>query len=147
LKVHHGPLIRVYIRLHLLIFLLIPASLTGCGSGSLMNCTATSLTVDPPTATADHLAASPGNQVQFSGFNNLGSLPSSCHAIPLTVALRTDLKWTSSDPVNVTIGSTQGVDYGLATCKNPTVGPVTITATGPNAANATISGSAMLTCK
>ena len=57
---------------------------------------------------------------------------------PTPGAIRTDLKWTVSDPANVSIGNTQGMDYGLATCNNAGAGVVTVTATGANVKNATI---------
>jgi hypothetical protein len=130
----------------LIAVLTISAILAGCGGGS-PDCTVMSLNIGPPTAAANHLAASPGSQAVFVGFDNLGALPSACFGnIAIAQAMRLDLKWTVSDSVNVTIGNTQGVDYGVATCHNATAGPVTITATGPNAKGATISGTASLTC-
>lgn len=111
--------------------------------GSTPNCLlATSLDVSPATATADHLAGSPGNQVRFVAANHI---PDGCQPTP--APLRTDLKWTVSDPINVTIGNIQGVNYGVATCVNATTGGVTVTASGPNTQNATITGTATLTCK
>jgi hypothetical protein len=124
--------------------LIISATLTGCG-GSARDCTPTALSISPATATASHLATPPGNQAQFNGFNNVSSVPSGC-PVAFVEAIRTDLKWTVSDPVNVTIGNSQGVDYGVAICNSATSQPVTITATGPNAKGATISGTASLTC-
>lgn len=132
-----------YVLFRLVGTLILPATLAGCGN-PMPNCTPTSLEISPTTATADHLAASPGNKAQFGGFN---APPASCSVIANTAALWTDLKWTSSDPASVTIGNTVGVDYGIATCSNATSGPVTITATGQNDVNATISGTASLTCK
>jgi hypothetical protein len=137
-----------YPKWHFIFFVLvaaltIPATLTGCGGSP--DCTVTALSITPPSATASHVAAPPGNKVLFIGTDNKSTEPSGC-AISQVVAIRTDLKWTASDAVNVTIGNTQGVDYGVATCNNATTQPVTITATGPNAKNATISGAASLTC-
>jgi hypothetical protein len=123
------------------------AGLAGCGGHSTPDCTVTALNLGPAAGTADHLAASPGNQVQFSGFDALNTLPSGCLTVGITQAMRTDLKWTVSDPVNVTIGNTLNVDYGRATCVNATAGPVTVTASGPNAKGTTITGTATLTCK
>lgn len=108
-----------------------------------MDCSvALALAVAPATASADHLAASPGNKVQFVAGDQP---PPGCPPTPGPV--RADLKWTVSDPVDVTIGNTQGVDYGVATCNNATAGPVTVTATGLNSKGATITGTAMLTCR
>jgi hypothetical protein len=137
----------LHIPFALLGSLIIAATLAGCGGNSMPNCTVTSLNISPATGSASHLAAPPGNKAMFIGFDNLSALPAGC-VMPGagTQAQRVDLKWTSSDPVNVTVGNTLGVDYGIATCNNTTSGPVTITATGPNAMNATISGTASLTC-
>jgi hypothetical protein len=130
-------------RLLLLLFLLLIAFIAGCGGSSTPDCTtAVALGILPSPATADHSAASPGNQVQFLGFD---TLPAGCE--PLPGPIRPDLKWTVSDPVNVSIGNTQNVDYGLATCKNATAAAVTVTATGPNSKDATITGTSALTCK
>lgn len=122
------------------------AGMTGCGGHSNPDCTVTALNLFPMSGTANHLAASPGNKVQFSGFDALNTLPSGCVTVAITQANRIDLKWTVSDTVNVTIGNTQNVDYGQATCVNATAGAVTVTATGPNAKGAMITGTATLTC-
>jgi hypothetical protein len=114
-----------------------------CGGSSAPDCSvATALNILPSVATADHSAAPPGNQTQFVGFDQL--VPG---CPPTPGPLRTDLKWTVSDPVNVTIGNTQNVDYGLAACKNATAAAVTVTATGTNSKGATITGTSTLTCK
>jgi hypothetical protein len=122
--------------------LLLALASTGCG-GTSMDCSvAQSLTVLPNPASADHAAASPGNKVPFSGFDAIAP------GCPLTPGpARTDLKWSVSDPTDVTIGNTANVDYGVATCVNATPGTVTVTATGPNTAGHTISGTATLICK
>jgi hypothetical protein len=138
---------RPYSLLRIVLAALTVATITsGCG-GRTTDCTVTSLKLQPSTASADHLAVSPGNKVQFLGFDNLTTLPAGCFTVAVLQAPRSDLKWVSSDPVNVSVGNTQNVDYGLATCNNSTSSPVTITATGPNSTNATISGTATLTCK
>lgn len=117
--------------------------LTGCGGTAPPDCSAaTALAVAPQTGTADHAAAPPGNQVSFVGQD---MPPASCPPTP--GAPRMDLKWSVSDPVNVTIGNIQGVDYGVATCKNATAGAVTVTASGNNTLKMPITGTAALTCK
>lgn len=116
----------------------------GCGgTPPKPNCgVAVGLAVAPPTATADHLAAAPGNKITFVGAD---APPDGC---PLTPGpLRLDLKWSVSDPANVSIGNTQNVDYGTATCVNATPAPATVTATGTNGLGATITGTGTLTCK
>jgi hypothetical protein len=126
----------------LLVIVVLIVFITGCGS-SKVDCTvAVALGVAPLTAGADHLASAPGNQVSYVAID---LVPDSC--TPLPGPPRMDLKWSVSDPVNVTIGNTQGVDYGVATCKNATAGPVTVTAAGTNRLGAPITGTATLTCK
>jgi hypothetical protein len=124
------------------LFLAVAAFTVSCGGSSAPNCSlATALTIAPMVATGDHAAAPPGNQTQFLGFNQV--VP----GCPPPPSFRTDLKWTVSDPVNVTIGNTPGPNNGVATCVNSTTGPVTVTANGPNIQGATITGTATLTCK
>jgi hypothetical protein len=130
---------------YLFLLLLLPTAFTvGCGGhSSPPDCgTAVALSVAPVSATADHLAAAPGNK---SSFVAADVPPDGCPPTPSP--LRLDLKWTVSDTTNATIGNTQNVDYGVATCVNATSGPVTVTAAGTNAKGATITGTAMLTCK
>ena len=126
--------------------LLAPLASTGCGGStgaSSHDCSvAQALDILPNSASADHTAAPPGNKASFNGFDAIAP------GCPLTPGpLRTDLKWSVSDPTDVTIGNTANVDYGVATCVNATPGAVTVTATGPNTAGNTISGTATLTCK
>jgi len=128
-----------------LFFLLLVIFGIGCGGKSqVVDCTPLDLGISPQTATADHAAAAPGNQVSFIAFDGLRP---GCPPTPGPI--RTDLKWSVSDTVNTKIGNTLNVDYGVATCINATPSPVTVTATGTNGAGtgALISGSATLTCK
>lgn len=116
----------------------------GCGGHSTpVDCAvAVALGVLPSPTSADHLAASPGNKVSFVGFD---VSPAGCPPTPGPI--RNDLKWSVSDPANVTIGNTPNVDYGVATCVNATPAPVTVTATGTNSRGATLTGTSVLTCK
>ena len=115
----------------------------GCGGTAPPDCSnAVSLGILPTSATADHLAAPPGNKVSFLGFD---VLPQGCPPTPGPI--RQDLHWTVSDTANVTIGNTVNVDNGVATCVNAAPGTVTVTAIGPNQRGATISGTAALTCR
>jgi hypothetical protein len=128
-----------------LFFLLLAVFGIGCGGKSqVVDCTPLDLGISPQTATADHAAAAPGNQVSFIAFNGLRP---GCPPTPGPI--RTDLKWSVSDTVNTKIGNTLNVDYGVATCINATPSAVTVTATGTNGAGTgtLISGSATLTCK
>jgi hypothetical protein len=115
---------------------------TGCGGSSPPDCTtAVALGIAPNAASADHLAVSPANKVSFFAGD---MLPSGCPPRP---DVRLDLHWTVSDTVNVVIGNTANVDYGVATCIHATPAPATVAATGPNERGATISGTATLVCK
>jgi hypothetical protein len=123
--------------------LLFIAGSAGCGGHSAPDCSvAVALFVAPNAATADHLAAPPGNKITYVGGN---VPPAGCP--PQPSPLRLDLKWSVSDSTNVSIGNTPNVDYGVATCINATPTPVTVTASGPNGLGATITGTATLTCK
>jgi hypothetical protein len=128
--------------LFLLPLLLIALS-SGCGGHSTPDCSvAVALGVIPSTATADHLATAPGNKVSFFASD---VSPAGC--IPTPGPIRQDLKWSVSDPANASIGNTQTVDDGVATCVNAAAAPVTVTASGTNTRGATITGTSALTCK
>jgi len=75
----------------------------------------------PATATADHTASPPGNQVQFSAVVEWPSPPPP-GVCPQIIAVGS---WTTSDPVNTSI-SNQPATAGLATCLNATPSPATI---------------------
>jgi hypothetical protein len=139
---HHSLFLLPFI---FLFGLAVIAGLAGCGAHTPPpDCAFTSLTISPSSATANHVAASPGNQVNFMGFD--GARPAACGPVNFLVAIRQDLKWTVSDAVNAKIGNTANVDYGIATCVNAAGTPITVTASGPNANGATITGTAALTC-
>ena len=112
--------------------------LSSCGT-SVHDCTPTPLvvTVSPASATADHTAAPPANQVQFAANVSGGTVPSGC-AVP---AVAMQLQWAVADTTDVSFGSTNG----LATCVNATSGTTTVTATARQG-NAQGSGTATLTC-
>ena len=129
-------------RTSFLLPLLLVIFCIGCGGKSRVDCTPLDLSVAPQTATADHAAAAPGNQISFIAFDGLRP---GCPPTPGPI--RTDLKWSVSDTVNTKIGNTLNVDYGVATCINATPSPVTVTATGTNGLGATIRGTATLACK
>jgi hypothetical protein len=124
------------------LFLIVAA--VGCGgTAAAPDCSiAVRLAVAPPTATADHLAAPPGNKITFVGAD---VPPDGCPPTP--GAIRQDLKWSVSDPADVTIDNTQSLNNGTATCVNAAPAPVTVTATGTNRLGATITGTAALTCR
>jgi len=102
------------------------AALTGCAVASPA-CTITdTLTVSPLTATANHSATAPGNQVQF--FSEIAPKPSAanCPVPQFVIAARP--AWTNPDPIDITISSASDATNGLAVCDSATAGPVTLTA-------------------
>jgi hypothetical protein len=103
----------------------------GCGGSSNNNCTITAI-VTPASAIADHNAASPGNQIQFSTSSTVSG---NCPLTPDTLGT-----WSTSDPGNTSTSSS-----GLATCLSATTTPATISNSG------TVRGirftSATLTCR
>lgn len=111
-----------------LAFTLCTAILTGCGAGSPACVTGSSLDVSPATATADSTAKIPGNQQQFKASSQPISLKGNC-ALPAFIAI-VHPNWTNPDPIHIAISSANDDTNGLATCKGPTAGPVTLTA-GP----------------
>ena len=113
----------------------------GCGGRSSSDCVVTGIGISPDPASADHLAAPPGNNVPFLAFNITAG---NCPLAPTQP--RQDVIWSVSDPLNVSIGNTAGVDYGVATCKAAASG-VTVTATGAIDSGIIAKGSASLTCK
>ena len=77
--------------------------------------------INPPSATADHRAAPPGNEAQFSASS---TVEGNCPMIP-------DVRgeWSSSDLDNTTISS-QSATEALAVCLHATPQPVTIRYSG-----------------
>src|ERR1035437_299508 len=101
-------------RLWLMPLLLSCTWMVACGSSS--DCTIDTAII-PPNATADHSAAVPGNQAQFS---LTSTVKGNCPLVPDYLGV-----WSTSDPVNTTI-SNQAPTQGLATCLNVTPSPATI---------------------
>jgi hypothetical protein len=118
--------------------------LTGCGAAS-PNCTVglATYSIYPSTGSADHTAASPGNQVQFFAATSYSYEP----GCPVPEVVRAPFGfWTSSDPLHITIDSSETNTNGLATCTGSTNGAATLTAVSSTAANA-MKATATLTCK
>ncbi len=107
-------------RLRLLPLLFLCGLLAACGPTSSDACVVTTA-MTPSSATADHNATAPGNEVQFSLSS---SEKGKCPLIPDFVGV-----WSTSDPVNTTI-SNQAPTQGLATCLNATPIPATISNSG-----------------
>jgi hypothetical protein len=117
-----------------LVLLFAVACMTGCG-GSTNTCKV-SASVTPASATANHNAAVPGNQVQFSISS---TVTGNCPLIPDAIGT-----WSTSDPVHTSI-SNQASSQGLATCLAATTAPATISTTGTVRGHAI--NSATLTCQ
>ena len=115
--------------------------LAGCGGNTNNRCFIGSITVSPGSATVDHTAAPPGNTQQFAAF--AGSVPQGCVVAQSNL---TNVIWSVSDPVNVSIGSTPGPSNGLATCNAATAGAVTVTGTLNQTDFAPVKATATLTC-
>lgn len=107
-------------RSRLLLSLTFSALIAACSCGGGNNQCSITATVTPASATADHTAAPPGNQVQFA-LNSTAK--GNCPLTPDAIGI-----WSSSDTVNVSISNQSTA--GLATCLGPTASPVTITNSG-----------------
>lgn len=114
--------------------------LVGCGSSS-HDCTPTPLvvTVSPSSATANHTAAAPGNQAQFTFTTTGGEVGSSCAVSNQAVV---ETQWASTDSTDISFSDPS---KGLATCTGATSGAATVSVTtGKNGAIG--KGTASLTC-
>ena len=79
--------------------------------------------VNPPTATADHTLAAPGNQVQFTASS---TVTGNCPLTPDTLG-----SWATSDANNVALTTNpQSPLQVTATCRGATATPATISYSG-----------------
>jgi len=101
------------------------------------------LAVSPATATADHTAAAPGNQQQYTATSRPAAAGAGC-ATPDVIARLTPT-WTVSDTLHISISNASDATNGVATCLGPTIGAATVTATVGSGATAT-KLTASLTC-
>lgn len=107
-------------------------TLAGCAVNSSSstchpNAVPVSLSVGPATgqsATPDHSAAPPGNQVQFTAI--VAPDPGPGCPVPQWL-LKANAAWTVSDSKEVQISSAADDTNGLATCLAATDGPATVT--------------------
>lgn len=113
------------------------ALLLSCGGNTNKDCSPIGLAISPANGTADHTAMAPGNQVQYTGMEQL---PPGC-VQPTLIPV---LTWTTSDTTNTSITNTPGTTPGTATCINATPQPATITGSLPDGS---MKGTATLTCK
>ena len=98
-------------------------ALASCGGGTMSSCNI-STSIVPMNATADHTAASPGNQATFSvSFKVSGR----CPMIPDSSGI-----WSTPDPNDVSLNnvSAQAANTITATCVNFTASPATINNSG-----------------
>lgn len=136
--------------------------LTGCAGapscpsgGCTLDCTGKLiLNAYPTSATADHSAAAPGNQQQFTvteGETFYSPSGQIC-VVPAIEAVVHPL-WTNPDPLDISISSANDATNGAAVCTDSTSGPVTLTGSvqssqsqaGESAQDLTVS--VQLTCK
>jgi hypothetical protein len=123
------------------------ALVSGCGadSNSIGECSITVVvTVSPPSATVNHAAAPPGNQVQFVG-TAAPTAPQGC-PVPEWVAIDY-ATWTNPDPTDIQISSANDSTNGTAVCKAYTNGPVTLTGTFTQLVSSPVTKSVQLTCE
>jgi hypothetical protein len=120
------------------------AALTGCAGGT-SDCTFTqSFNVSPLTATANHSAAAPGNQVQF--FSTIAPKASAADCpVPLYI-IAARPAWTNPDPLDLTISNANDATNGTAVCNSATSGPVTLTANVGSSATPSLQ-TVQLTCQ
>lgn len=103
--------------------------LLGCGGTSIKQDCGIYwiLTVTPSSATVDHNAKSPLNQVQFVGVAR-ATAPPGCPR-PADLERLEYASWSNPDPTDIQISSANDSTNGTAICLNATHGPVTLTGT------------------
>ena len=114
-----------------LLVLLSILGITGCGVGPNPACIPKPyLTASPTSATADHAAAAPGNQVQFVTAQGemFSSSSGQICAVPTSLAIVHPV-WTNPQPQQISISSANDSTNGTAVCTAATNGPVTLTGT------------------
>lgn len=107
----------------------------------------TQVTVSPTSATANHAAASPGNQAQFVGRGSYVVLtPGKSCGIPAIVWSPYGT-WSNPDPTAIQISSANDSTNGTAVCSAATNGPVTLTGTFTQGLTTPVTKSVQLTCE
>jgi hypothetical protein len=132
-------------------WLLIPVALLLTGCAALSNACGGSLgapvlVASPATATVSSSATAPANQTQFRVSDTYpnSTLHGECAISNVVVGIFPE--WTNPDPVHIDISSAVDTTNGTATCKGPTVGPVTLTATAGTGTSQQVA-SVQLTCQ
>jgi len=136
----------------ILLMLTAAVALLSCGGTTVAPpCAAVAIEVHPTVGTADHMAAAPGDSVQFNAVElyTLNGTSLSCPIPAAQLGVTDAATWTVSDAVNVRISNAAGTQ-GMATCVAATNGPVTVTATAPDnldtKPSVILTGTATLTC-
>ncbi|MGA9063208.1 MAG: hypothetical protein WB341_16295 [Terracidiphilus sp.] len=122
------------------------AFVCGCGGNGTVgdNCNlSTEITVAPTSATVNHAAAPPANQVQFVG-SAAPTAPPGC-PIPAWVAIVYGT-WSNPDPDDIQISSVDNSTNGTAVCLAPTNGAVTLTGSFTQIVSSPVTKSVQLTC-
>ena len=105
--------------------------LTGCGAvpqSAKVSCTLTQAVL-PATATADHSAASPGNQQAFNvGFAS--AIPGCPYPLTNVIAGPQNYLWVSSDPIHAPISNAKDATAGVATCVGATTATISTSPAG-----------------
>jgi hypothetical protein len=125
-------------------FLAALTALCGCAAGAKCNGDTMVVTVAPASATANHAAASPANQVQFVGSASFAAGPG-CAAPALSA--RVYAQWTNPEPEEIQISSANDSTNGTAVCLESTDGPVTLTGSFGAANPQPVTKTVQLTCQ
>lgn len=120
------------------------ANACGCSGNPAMSCQLrTVISVNPTSATLNHAAAPPSNQVQFIAAAQ-PTAPPGC-AVPDWIAI-VGGTWSNPDPTDIQISSANDSTNGTAVCKAPTNGAVTLTGTFTQLVPAPVTKTVQLTC-
>jgi hypothetical protein len=130
--------------------LVVSAMACGCGGPGMGNCGSYGWVVNvaPLSATVNHSAAPPANQVQFIGAATPAPAGPGC-AVP-ALSVRLYAAWTNPDPADITISSANDSTNGTALCKEPTNGAVTLTgafSSAPGSGNSAVTKTVQLICE
>lgn len=120
----------------------------GCGGRSTMGATCSNgveIIVSPTSATANHTAAPPANQIQFVGVAHPTASPPGC-PVPQWVAL-SFATWSNPNPGAIQISSANNSTNGTAVCLASTNGAVTLTGTFTQVVSTPVTESVQLTCE
>jgi hypothetical protein len=137
---------RTFVRADLIAGLFIAITvICGCGGNPVATCTdSIVVTVAPSSATVNHAAAPPGNQVQFVGY----AAPTAPPGCPVPEWIAIDYAtWSNPDPAAIQISSANDSTNGTAVCEAPTNGAVTLTGTFTQLVLTPVTKSVQLTCE